>query len=1341
MSLRNDKVLNALERVIIDNEPVDSRLVDRAFITVSNQLDGKYAPAANVYQNVPLNEIKGDTKSREVATRIQTISVPLDLNQVTFSNTQGRFIARGKRFIFVIDAKDGKVLQKHPFTKTRGVHQTRIRLSSDEKSFLVTNPRRKEINYFDVRSGNPIGPPTMKQMTILKDSTSVQLSDDASAVVLRQGNAPLKILRLQKKGKVQPLRFRGRTPSNVQNVTTSPTGTLSAMSDEKAVYVYDLKNEAVIHTFHVSCPPSRLSFSGKGTYLVAAFPRGIFTVWETKNGKCHILERRLSGSKNIIRVSFSPCETRIVIALTGNSLFIVDPLGGDVITQRIEASDAVPVQFYPVKSGSYFVSCTRKNLSIRNYITGQRVLDHECESIIRSIFIQYSRRSSISVRVLIRHEKTIDTWSFQLLPQIKDAIMRQYIESKLEYAIDLKESDEVYDAYYDTHCTLNNYLEDDEDRGTPDNPVIVLVLNQFLMKGRLSDRVAGIGKTRMITTCEHLKLHELKSAKYTHGKFRHLFLKCIKTNPSSAEFEKGLDYDNGALLSLGTSSFGSTMGGFIRFSDFIHFVENPMNRTMMNGRHLIVIPLIEQSNTLPGVMNLKYFFHVRKLQDMQERQIARELGLYEKSFAMSAKHCQIAEDRQFDIIDTTGRVVPQQPPLFELHCEKFDALVMNRTEDLIVAVGPPGYDSFMSVAFSSDGRYAFGAANESGYPIFMWNVDTLDVEHVFKNRHEGNITGLASGGDDVLVSSSEDGTIRLWDLKSKSQKSILFDSRRGQDLIPNCVAVSISGTYIVGSVGKPSILIVWKRDKKGSYTTHAAYDDLKHTASSLKISKDEKTFGISTSEGLAYLFHTETETGELKGSFSLHRDDDNGDEEEREEEFENVLSFDLSDSGSLALSSDENGYITLMTTYDEGHDLFNVIEGSPGNAVNNVSFNPTNTRIISSGSDGYVRIWDIRTSRCIFAQKYQSGISSIACTTAGDRIFVSVMGTGEQKAKVFLWNIKHLPEVWIPPKTINFSSACCAISDKYVVQGTEQGHVLLWDVKTQSVKFHLSDRGIVATDVAISKDSSLIASSVSGRVRITSILNLETKNKKDYYLNIPRFSIGSIHFLQDGKSIIASTFQGSIYIWDIVSGEQIKFIEPISQGSLLNIVLDNRGTYIGGITGNNLVVLWRTSDWKMITFDCHRDGTHAIAFDPTNDVLATADGSGGVCVWNIETITEGLFETNRDNTVVRLWGVVTPRASRVLVGHMQGVKSVDFSPSGEYILSAADDNQIIVWHIDTEDPVYVYTVNELYEDGIVCAKFSTDGKRIISAHHGTAILQEWILPDANETRKLYWEDE
>ena len=163
---------------------MDRLLVERAFTTALHQLDGMYAPGADVYlKNVPLNEIKGDTKSREVATRIQTISVPLDLNQVTFSNNQGRFIARGKRFIFVIDAKDGKVLQKHPFTKTRGVHQTRIRLSSDEKSFLVTNPRRKEIKYFDVRSGNPIGPPTMNQMAILKDSTSVQLSDDASAVV------------------------------------------------------------------------------------------------------------------------------------------------------------------------------------------------------------------------------------------------------------------------------------------------------------------------------------------------------------------------------------------------------------------------------------------------------------------------------------------------------------------------------------------------------------------------------------------------------------------------------------------------------------------------------------------------------------------------------------------------------------------------------------------------------------------------------------------------------------------------------------------------------------------------------------------------------------------------------------------------------------------------------------------------------------------------------------------------------------------------------------------------------------------------------------------------------
>jgi WD40 repeat protein/DNA-binding SARP family transcriptional activator len=97
--------------------------------------------------------------------------------------------------------------------------------------------------------------------------------------------------------------------------------------------------------------------------------------------------------------------------------------------------------------------------------------------------------------------------------------------------------------------------------------------------------------------------------------------------------------------------------------------------------------------------------------------------------------------------------------------------------------------SILSLAASPDGRFV--ASGDQAGAVSVWDLDASEWAHRL-DAHTGAVNGLAFGGGGALVTASEDGTARVWDLATGRERSTF----RGHNAPVHRVAVNPDGTRV-----------------------------------------------------------------------------------------------------------------------------------------------------------------------------------------------------------------------------------------------------------------------------------------------------------------------------------------------------------------------------------------------------------------------------------------------------------------------------------------------------------------------------------------------------------------
>lgn len=108
-----------------------------------------------------------------------------------------------------------------------------------------------------------------------------------------------------------------------------------------------------------------------------------------------------------------------------------------------------------------------------------------------------------------------------------------------------------------------------------------------------------------------------------------------------------------------------------------------------------------------------------------------------------------------------------------------------------------------------------------------------------------------------------------------------------------------------------------------------------------------------------------------------------------------------------------------------------------------------------------------------------------------------------------------------------------------------------------------------------------------------------------------------------------------------------------------------------------------------------------------------------------------LFATAGDDHLIRIWELPDGRLQRRLAGHRGWVRTVAFSPDGQYLATGGDDRCLILFRVGQSEPVW----KQELAVAIYTVAFSPDGRYLAAAGFSEKI---WLLEATTGRQMAVW---
>ncbi len=710
-----------------------------------------------------------------------------------------------------------------------------------------------------------------------------------------------------------------------------------------------------------------------------------------------------------------------------------------------------------------------------------------------------------------------------------------------------------------------------------------------------------------------------------------------------------------------------------------------------------------------------------------------------------------------------------------------------------------GAGSVNAMAFSPDSKQI--ATANGDYKVRLWTIPESNGDqgdHKISPRlelfgHLGTVRSIAFDSDgDFLLTGSDDGSARVWEVNTGKQVSIL----RGHTAAVRNAVFSPNGQYML-TTSDDQTARIWTASM-GQPLTHVS--PLFSQVESAHLSSASNRVLIASSSAV-HVWNADSNTaasGELSGRAAA-----------------------ISPDGKTVVTALKESAVVI---YDSATGTTRRMLSNQKDVINLARFSPDGRRIFATSEGGTAHLWDTRTGAELGAfQGPPAQTRTAAFKSDGSRVLTAASGQVAQ-----FWDLtRKAPPMGIGERTL---TATLSPDGKIIVTILYNVAEVL-DSSSGAVIAKLgpaSHRGQI-TAVAFSPDGKLIVTAdayfanvwkvpekwqdqLSGMTMGKSPVNtirgvvfspdsrlvatlyqspgaIVWKSDTGEQLGKISEPINDAAFTRENE-LVAACEDGAIRVWDPATGNKRREIQG-NLGPLKHVSLSSTGQMILGQAdeSRNAFLVWNTRNGKQIklhgqnaAFSPDEESVLAVSGTdrvrvrnvdaamagvelrgPTSEVTCLGFSSDGKyiagsasdgTIWIWEAVSARLLASRRMGTAPKalifspdgnliaidserdrfqLWAWKASEALREVAGRPGTLSSGLFSPDSKYIISR-DDRLAMVWKVPEKGGSQITKVKQLsghHTAEVNSASFSPDGEFIVTASNdATAMVWQWKTNDS-----------
>ncbi|HRI68646.1 MAG TPA: protein kinase [Polyangium sp.] len=223
---------------------------------------------------------------------------------------------------------------------------------------------------------------------------------------------------------------------------------------------------------------------------------------------------------------------------------------------------------------------------------------------------------------------------------------------------------------------------------------------------------------------------------------------------------------------------------------------------------------------------------------------------------------------------------------------------------------------------------------------------------------------------------------------------------------------------------------------------------------------------------------------------------------------------------------------------------------------------------------------------------------------------------------------------------------------------------------------------------------------------------------------------------QSDRLLIAGT-DNTVRVWDLTSRQS--HLVTTESASISSVAFSGKGQFVAVANRDGMVRVFPAGGGPGRTFTGHVGEVHALTFFADDNLLVSGGQDHRLCIWDLTTGQGRTIDASgmgimqvvatRDGktlyslgseSAIRRWDVATGKELSILRGHRTMVEHIDLSPEGLRLISTGSNGDIRLWDLETGQSRML----EGHRQNVPWVLFAPDGKTFLSTS-GDGTTRVW----------------